>query len=77
MILNIILIGVIVLQQIIHYKVVKDLTLKIMSKDVFEYKSTIEKPEPPKPEIPVISPEEADAKEYLESLEKLNKENNG
>jgi len=64
------LIGVIGIQEYLHYRLVKDLTLKIKAKDLGEYKRAVEKPKKKKPEPVIVPPEEADAEEYLKALKK-------
>lgn len=60
-------------REIQNYKIIKDLTLKIKARDVFEYKLTseeksISKEKKLEPEI--LEPEEAPAEDYLKAIQK-------
>jgi len=64
---------VIIIQQILYYKLIKDLTLKIKARDLAEYERITQKPVKKKIEPEVISAEEAEATDYLKALKKINK----
>jgi len=64
------LIATIIVQQILHYKLVKDLTLKIKA-NTQEYWAINQKPEKTTEEGEIIYPEEADPEEYLKALKQL------
>ena len=64
------LIATIIVQQILHYKLVKDLTLKIKA-NTQEYWAINQKPEGTREEGEIIYPEEADPEEYLKALKQL------
>jgi hypothetical protein len=65
--------GYIIFREIQNYKILKDLTLKIKAKDVFEYqiaKASEEKPRETKIEPQILEPEEVEPEEYLKAIKK-------
>jgi hypothetical protein len=63
----------IVFREIQSYQIIKDLTLKIKARDVFEYeaaKKSEEKPKEGKIAPEVLEPEEAPPEKYIEALKK-------
>jgi len=61
---------VIIIQQVLHYKLVKDLSLKIKARNLGEYERATKKTPKAEPEPEIIPAEEADEKEYLKALKK-------